>query len=51
MGALGGSQELILGPGTFLYDGPDGGLWSGTVTNTTTKWDATVFDARHDLTL
>ena len=51
VGSLGGSPTLVLGPGTFRYDGPDGGLWSGTVTNTTGKNEATVIDAQHDFTM
>ena len=51
VGALGGSATLVLGPGTLRYDGPDGGVWSGTITNTTTKLESTVIDTQHDLTL
>ena len=51
VGSLGGSATLVLGPGTFRYDGPDGGVWSGTITNTTTKLESTVIDTQHDLTL
>ena len=51
VGSLGVSPTLVLGPGTFRYDGPDGGTWSGTITSRTTKAEAAVVDARHDFTL
>ena len=51
VGSLGASDSLVLGPGTFRYDGPENGLWSGTVTNTTKSTEATVIDVENSLTM
>ena len=51
VGSLGGNGAFIVGPGTFRYSGPDGGVFSRDIACFDTWRQATTFDIQNDLTL
>ena len=51
IGSLGGDGAFVVGPGTFRYAGPDGGVFSRDIACFDTYRQVTTFDIRNDLTL
>ena len=51
VGSLGGDGTFLVGPGTFRYAGPDGGVFSRDIACFDTYRQVTTFDIRNDLTL
>ena len=50
-GSLGGAGTFLIGPGTFRYAGPDGGVFSRDIACFDGWKEATTFDIQNDLTL
>ena len=50
-GSLGGAGTFLIGPGTFRYTGPDGGVFSRDIACFDTWTQATTFDIQNDLKL